>query len=154
MEMNNTKRKSDPYIPETLLCGRIFPYVIEDRDDWEMLCLISKEINHSMRAYTLPPWPNKNKIQGCKNHGRSFTISEKYLFAAPDKVYDRFGFKCALPSVVSDMQTHHEMVRIGQNHFLAISFYDKPEMVQIWDMDNTDQGPAATLTIPGKAGVK
>jgi hypothetical protein len=33
MKMNNTKRKSDPYIPETLLCGRIFPYIIEDRDD-------------------------------------------------------------------------------------------------------------------------
>lgn len=58
-----------------------------------------------------------------------------------------------MPNVVSDKQTNHEMVRIGQNHFLAISFYDKPEMVQIWDMDNTYQGPTATLTIPGKAGV-
>ena len=102
-----------------------------------------------MTACTLPPWPNKDKIQSCKDHDRSFALSEKYLFTAPDKVCDRFGFKCTLPSVVSDMQKNHEMVRIGQNHFLPTSFYNELNMVQIWDIDNTDQGPAATLTIPG-----
>lgn len=52
------------------------------------------------------------------------------------------------------MQKNHEMVRTGQNHFLAISLYNEPNMVQIWDIDNTDQGPTATLTIPDEAGVK
>ncbi|OEU21865.1 hypothetical protein FRACYDRAFT_232010 [Fragilariopsis cylindrus CCMP1102] len=52
------------------------------------------------------------------------------------------------------MQKTHEMARTSQNHFLAISLYNEPNMVQIWDIHNTDQGPTATLTIPGEAGVK
>jgi WD40 repeat protein len=124
--------------------------VIDDRDDWITMSLISKEIHEGLKDTILPTWPANANISRYNVYSLSFALSEKY-FANYDKVIDVFGRSCILPDVCSGMQQHHEIMKRGDSHFLTIGIFGG--MIQVWHLENVEEGAVAQFFLPGKAGV-
>ena len=143
-------------ISKTLLWDKILPYAVQNRTELETCCLIDKETNQGMRDHVLPPWPTETEIQADTYTGMKFAVSERFIYAGYGKVYDRFGYRCTLPPRgCMWRQQHHQIVKIGTKHILAMSFtYHRVAKIQIWDLENAEQGPVAEWSVPDQAGAK